>query len=174
MSSNDVDYFCGNRFLAHFWAILEPRYDHLKAFLGPKMTKTRLKQPKMTPNHPKNGQKWCRNIFGKIDFWSFWGHFGVILVILGSFWGHFGSFWVILGHFGPFWGSWSFLGSCWAPTSPTIAHKSLKWPPKWPHCPKNGSIHAIMGPKKRLKNVFRGQNNGQKRIFRPWSPYKCC
>jgi hypothetical protein len=57
MSSNDVDYFCGNRFLAHFWAILEPKYGHLKAFLGPKMTKTRSKQPKMTPNHPKNGQK---------------------------------------------------------------------------------------------------------------------
>ena len=111
MSSNDVDYFCGNRFLAH-WAILEPRYGHLKAFLGPKMTKTRSKQPKMAPNHPKNGQKWCRNIFGKIDFWSFWGHFGVIL---GSFWGHFGSFWVILGHFEP---------KKW----PNVAYKSLTWP----------------------------------------------
>ena len=122
MSSNDVDYFCGNRFLAHFWAILEPKYGHLKAFLGPKMTKTRSKQPKMTPNHPKNGQKWCRNIFGKIDFWSFWVHFGAILghfgVILGSFWvilGHFGSFWVILGHFEP--NKW-----------PNIAYKSLTWP----------------------------------------------
>ena len=108
MSSNDIDYFCGNRFLAHFWAILEPRYGHLKAFLGPKMTKTRSKQPKMTPNHPKNGQKWCRNIFGKIDFWSFWDHFGVIL-------GHFGSFWVILGHFEP--NKW-----------PNVAYKSLTWP----------------------------------------------
>ena len=105
MSSNDVDYFCGNGFLAHFWAILEPRYGHLKAFLGPKMTKTRSKQPKTTPNHPQNGQKWCRNIFGKIDFWSFWGHFGVIL----------GSFWVILGHFEP---------KKW----PNIAYKSLTWP----------------------------------------------
>ena len=112
MSSNDVDYFCGNRFLAHFWAILEPRYGHLKAFLGPKMTKTRSKQPKTTPNHPKNGQKWCRNIFEKIDFGvilgSFWGHFGVIL-------GHFGSFWVILGHFEP---------KKWA----NIAYKILTWP----------------------------------------------
>ena len=121
MSSNDVDYFCGNRFLAHFWAILEPKYGHLKAFLGPKMTKTRSKQPKTTPNHPKNGQKWCRNIFGKIDFWSFWDHFGVILVILGSVWGQFGSFWVILGHYEP--NKW-----------PNIAYKSLTWPkpPSWP------------------------------------------
>jgi len=125
MSSNDVDYFCGNRFLAHFWAILEPKYGHLKAFLGPKMTKTRSKQPKMTPNHPKNGQKWCRNIFGKIDFWSFWGHFGVILVILGSFWGHFGSFWVILGHFGSF---WVILGHFEPNKWPNIAYKSLTWP----------------------------------------------
>ena len=30
------------------------------------------------------------------------------------------------------------------------------------------------GPQKRLKNVFNGQNNGRKRIFRCWSPYKCC
>jgi hypothetical protein len=52
---------------------------------------------------------WSRLV--DIDFWSFLGHFGVILgsfwVILGSFWGHFGvilgSFWVILGHFGSFW-----------------------------------------------------------------------
>ena len=63
-------------------AVTEPRYGNLKAFLGPKMTKTRSKQPKMAPNHPKNGQKWCRNSFEKIDF---------------------GSFWVILGHFGSFW-----------------------------------------------------------------------
>ena len=118
MSSNDVDYFCGNRFLAHFWPILEPRYGHLKAFLGPKMTKTRSKQPKTTPNHPQNGQKWCRNIFGKIDFWSFWGHFG-------SFWGHFGSFWVILGHFGSF---WVILGHFEPNKWPNVAYKSLTWP----------------------------------------------
>ena len=77
----------------------------------------------MTPNHPKNGQKWCRNIFEKIDFWSFWDHFGVIL---GSFWGHFGSFWVILGHFEP---------KKW----PNVAYKSLTWPQNHPHGPKNGS-----------------------------------
>jgi hypothetical protein len=77
-----------------FLAILEPRYGHLKAFLGPKMTKTRSKQPKMTPNHPKNGQKRCRNILKKSILGSFWGHFGVIL----------GSFWGLLGSFGVFWG----------------------------------------------------------------------
>ena len=95
-------------FLAHFWAVLEPRYGHLKAFLGPKMTKTRSKQPKTTPNHPQNGQKWCRNIFGKIDFG----------VILGSFWGHFGSFWVILGHLG------HFEPKKW----PNVAYNRLTWP----------------------------------------------
>ena len=140
MSSNDVDYFCGNRFLAHFWAILEPRYGHLKAFLGPKMTKTRSKQPKITPNHPKNGQKWCRNIFEKIDFWSFWGHFGVIL---GSFWGHFGSFWVILGSFGVFWGLLGSFGSSGVMLSPRkpnhwskkpkMTPKMTSWPQKWLH-----------------------------------------
>ena len=72
-------------FLAHFWAILEPRYGHLKAFLGPKMTKTRSKQPKITPNHPKNGQKWCRNSLKKSILGSFWGHFGVFWGLLGSF-----------------------------------------------------------------------------------------
>ena len=125
MSSNDADYFCGNRFLAHFWAVLEPRYGHLKAFLGPKMTKTRSKQPKTTPNHPQNGQKWCRNIFGKIDFWSFWGHFGVIL---GSFWGHFGSFWVILGHFGSFWAQ-KMTKHCLQ--KPNHCSKPPSWPEKW-------------------------------------------
>ena len=45
MPSNHVNHFWENRFLAHFWPILEPRYGHLKAFLGPKMTKTRSKQP---------------------------------------------------------------------------------------------------------------------------------
>ena len=133
MSSNDVDYFCGNRFLAHFWAILEPRYGHLKAFLGPKMTKTRSKQPKMTPNHPKNGQKWCRNIFGKIDFWSFWGHFGVIL---GSFWGHFG---VILGHFGSFWVVLGRFGSFWAQQMTKRCLQKPNMTPNHPHGPKNGS-----------------------------------
>ena len=133
MSSNDVDYFCGNRFLAHFWAILEPKYGHLKAFLGPKMTKTRSKQPKMTPNHPKNGQKWCRNIFGKIDFWSFWGHFGVIL---GSFWGHFG---VILGHFGSFWVILGHFGSFWAQQMTKHCLQKPNMTPNHPHGPKNGS-----------------------------------
>ena len=108
MSSNDVDYFCGNRFLAHFWPILEPKYGHLKAFLGPKMTKTRSKQPKMAQNHPKM----VRNGVGTVLKKSIFGHFGVIL---GSFWGHFGSFWVILGHFEP---------KKW----PNIAYKSLTWP----------------------------------------------
>ena len=142
MSSNDVDYFCGNRFLAHFWAILEPRYGHLKAFLGPKMTKTRSKQPKITPNHPKNGQKWCRNIFEKIDFWSFWGHFGVIL---GSFWGHFGVFWGLLGSFGVFWVFWGYVEPQKAqplikkaqndPQNDLMAPKMAPYTPLW--VPKN-------------------------------------
>ena len=33
--------------------------------------------------------------------------------------------------------------------------KKPKMTPNHPHGPKNGSIHAIMGHKKRLKNVFR-------------------
>ena len=58
---------------------------------------------------------WSRLV--DIDFWSFWGHFGVIL---GSFWGHFGvilghfgSFWVILGRFGSFWVVLGRFGSFW-------------------------------------------------------------
>ena len=141
----------------------------------PKLAQNSLKSPQTTP-------KMVRNDVGTVWKNRFWGHFGVIL---GSFWGHFGvilghfgvilgSFWGLLGSFGVFWGLLGLLGLCWAPESPTIDQKSPKWPPKWPHGPKNGSIHAIMGPKKRLKNVFRGQNNGRKRIFRPWCPYKCC
>ena len=154
MSSNHVNHFWKNRFLAHFWPILEPRYGHLKAFLGPKMTKTRSKQPKITPNHPQNGQKWGRNIFEKIDFWSYWGHFGVIL---GSFWGHFGSFWVILGSFwgllgsfGVFRGLLGLLGLCWAPKSPTIAQKSLKWP-------QNDLMAPKMAPKSHFFLILYGK-----------------
>ena len=98
----------------------------------PKIAQNSLKWPKTTPNHPQNGQKWCRNIFGKIDFWSFWGHFG-------SFWGHFGvilgSFW---GHFGSFWVFWVILNKmtkhCLHKPNMTLNH---------PHGPKNGSKIAF-------------------------------
>ena len=84
--------------------------------MGPKMTQTRSKQPKMVPNHkhPKNGQKWCRNSFEKIDFWSFWGHFG-----------SFSVFWVI---FSP-------------KNDQTLLAKYMT--PNHPHGPKNGSKIAF-------------------------------
>ena len=131
MPSNHVNHFWENRFLAHFWPILEPKYGHLKAFLGPKMTKTRSKQPKITPNHPQNGQKWCRNIFGKIDFWSFWGHFGSFWVILGHFGVILGSFWVILGHFGSFGSFWAQKMTKHCLQKPNHCSKPPSWPEKW-------------------------------------------
>ena len=147
----------------------------------PKLAQNSLKWPQTTPKTVRNDvetflKKSILGHFG-VNFGSilgqFWVHFGSILGHFGSFWvilGHFGSFWVILGRFGSF---WVVLGRVGPRKWPSIAQKP-KMTPNHPHGPKNGSIHAIMGPKKRLKTVFGDQNNDRKRIFRPWSPYKCC
>ena len=61
----------------------------------PKLAQNSLKWPQTTPKLVRND---VGTFFGKIDFWSFWGHFGVIL-----------------GHFEP---------KKW----PNVAYKSLTWP----------------------------------------------
>ena len=143
----------------------------------PKLAQNSLKWPQTTPKMVRNDvetflKKSILGHFGVIlgSFWVILGHFGSFWVVLGRF----GSFWVVLGRFGSFWVVLGRFGSFGAQKMTKHCSKKPQMTPNEPHGPKNGSIHAIMGPKKRLKTVFRDQNNGRKRIFRPWSPYKCC
>ena len=138
----------------------------------PKVAQNSLKSPQTTPKMVRND---VETFLKKSILGSFWGHFGVIL----------GSFWVILGHFGVILGSfWGILGSLWvfwvfwvmlSPKKPKPCSKKPKLTPKMTSmAQKKAPYTPLWVPKNRLKHVFRGQNNGRKRIFRPWSPYKCC